>query len=94
MHPKPLTELVIELSFLKKLIACNTSLLIVRILMFWYQRQSICVKWGKRTSEYFSIIHRMRHPANNGTKICLRRMTVICRHCRQQISVKNMSKNC
>ena len=25
--------------------------------MFWYQRQSICIKWGKRTSEYFSIIN-------------------------------------
>ena len=38
----------------KKLIACNTPLLIVRILMFWYQRQSICVKWDQRTSECFS----------------------------------------
>ena len=37
---------------------------------------------------------KIKSPANNGTKICLRRMTVICRHCRQQISVKNMSKNC
>ena len=44
----------------KKLIACNTPVLIVRILMFWYQRQSICVKWGKRTPEYFSIINRVR----------------------------------
>ena len=44
----------------KKLIACNTPLLIVRILIFWYQRQSICVKWGKRTSEYFSIINGVR----------------------------------
>ena len=44
----------------KKLIACNTPVLIVRILMFWYQRQSIFVKWGKRTSEYFSIINGVR----------------------------------
>ena len=44
----------------KKLIACNTPVLIVRILMFWYQRQSICVKWGKRTSEYLSIINGVR----------------------------------
>ena len=42
------------------MIACNTPLLTVRILMFWYQRQSICVKWGKRTSEYFSIINGVR----------------------------------
>ena len=41
----------------KKLIACNTSLLIVRTLMFWYQRQSICAKWGKTISQYFSIIN-------------------------------------
>ena len=34
--------------------------MIVRILMFWYQRQSICVKCGKRTSEYFSIINGVR----------------------------------
>ena len=44
----------------KKLIACNTPLLIVRILMFWYQRQSICVKWGNRTYEYFSFINGVR----------------------------------
>ena len=36
----------------KKLIACNTPVLIVRIL--------ICVKWGKLTSEYFSIINGVR----------------------------------
>ena len=28
--------------------------------MFWYQRLSICVIWGKRTSEYFSIINGVR----------------------------------
>ena len=28
--------------------------------MSWYQKQSICVKWGKRTSEYFSIINGVR----------------------------------
>ena len=59
MHPKPLTELVIGL-FFKKLIACNTPLLIIRILMSWYQRQSICVKWGKKTSEYFCVINGVR----------------------------------
>ena len=28
--------------------------------MFWYQRQSICVKGGKRTFEYFTIINAVR----------------------------------
>ena len=36
------------------------NIMIVRILMFWYQRQSIRAKWGKRTSEYFSIINGVR----------------------------------
>ena len=30
------------------------------MLMFWYQRQSICVKLGKGTPEYFSIINGVR----------------------------------
>ena len=40
----------------KRLIACN----IVRIFLFWYQRQSICIKWSKKTSEYVSIINGVR----------------------------------
>ena len=34
------------------------------------------------------------NPANNETKLCLRCMPVIFRHCRQRISVKNMPQNC
>ena len=36
------------------------NVMIVRILMFWYQRQSIRAKWCKRKSEYFSIINGVR----------------------------------
>ena len=39
-------------------------------------------------------IARANTPANNETKLCLRCMPVICRHCRQRISVKNMPQNC
>ena len=28
--------------------------------MFWYQRPFICVKWGKKTSQYFGIINGVR----------------------------------
>ena len=38
--------------------------------------------------------HHSKDPANNETKLCLRCMPVICRHCRQRISVKNMPQNC
>ena len=53
-------DIISHWTLFKKLIACNTPVLIVRILMFWYQRQSICVKWDKRTSEYYSIINGVR----------------------------------
>ena len=52
-------DIISHRTLVKKLVACHTPLLIVRILMFWYQRQSICVKWGKRAFEYFSITNRM-----------------------------------
>ena len=44
----------------KKLIDCNVPLLIVRILVFWYQMQLVCVKWGKSVSQYFSIANGVR----------------------------------
>ena len=59
MHPKSFDR-ISHWTLFKKLMACNTPVLIVRILMFWYQRQSICVKWGKGTFEYFSIINGVR----------------------------------
>ena len=39
-----------------KLINCsNIPPIIVRLLIFWYQTQLVCIKWGKSTSDYFSI---------------------------------------
>ena len=61
MHPiSKAFDRISHWTLFKKLIACNTPILIVRILLYWYQRQSICVKWGKMTSEYFSIINGVR----------------------------------
>ena len=38
-----------------KLIESHAPLLIVRILLFWYQMQQVCIKWGKSLSQYFTI---------------------------------------
>ena len=38
-----------------KLINSGILLLIIRILVFWYQTQQLCVKWGGSTSSYFTI---------------------------------------
>ena len=39
----------------RKLIDCHVALLIVRILIFWYQMQLVCIKWGTAVSQYFRI---------------------------------------
>ena len=44
----------------KKLIEFHAPLLIVRILLFWYQMQQVCIKWGKSLSQYFPICNGVR----------------------------------
>ena len=41
-----------------KLIYSSISLLIVRILVFWYQTQQLCIKWGGSTSRFFYNLKR------------------------------------
>ena len=43
-----------------KLIARNISLLIVRILVYWYCNQLFCVRWGSVISEYFNVSNGVR----------------------------------
>ena len=38
-----------------KIIKRNVPLVIVRIIAFWYQTQTMCVKWGRVNSAYFSV---------------------------------------
>ena len=39
----------------KKMIDSKMPLIIVRIIMFWYHSQLVCVKWGKVASKCFRI---------------------------------------
>ena len=43
-----------------KLIYSGNPLLIVRILVFWYQTQQLCNKWGGSTSRFFTISNGVR----------------------------------
>ena len=43
-----------------KLIAGGVPCPLVRIIMFWYKTQTICVKWGKLCSSYFSVSNGVR----------------------------------
>ena len=43
-----------------KLIDTQAPLLIVRVLLFWYQMQNVCIKWGNSYSHYFTICNGVR----------------------------------
>ena len=44
----------------KKLLKRSISVIIVRILMFWYSNQNLCIKWATRTSSFFTISNGVR----------------------------------
>ena len=48
------------LTLFAKLIDAHASLLIVRVLLFWYQMQQVCIKRGKSCSNYFTICNGVR----------------------------------
>ena len=43
-----------------KLIDTQALLLIVRVLLFWYQMQNVCIKRGNSYSHYFTICNGVR----------------------------------
>ena len=47
-------------TLLTKFLYSGISLLIVRILVFWYQTQPLCIKWGGSTSNFFTISNKVR----------------------------------
>ena len=44
----------------EELIETDAHLLVVRVLLFWYQKQQVCIKWGKSCSTYFTICNGVR----------------------------------
>ena len=43
-----------------KLLNTQSSFLIVRVLLFWYQLQRVCIKWSKSCLQYFTICNGVR----------------------------------
>ena len=39
----------------QKLLDRETPIILVRILLFWYTKQTMCVKWGNCMSDYFYV---------------------------------------
>ena len=44
----------------KKLLDRSVHILVVRMLMFWYTRQELCIKWGAEMSSFFTISNGVR----------------------------------
>ena len=44
----------------RKLLDRKTPIVIVRVLLFWYSKQTVCVKWDRCISDYFSISNCIR----------------------------------
>ena len=44
----------------RKLITRKVPLMIVRMLIFWYSKQEMCIKWGQATSDHFTISNGVR----------------------------------
>ena len=45
---------------LKKLLKRFITGIVVRLLMFWYFKQEVCIKWGTEMSSYFNITNVVR----------------------------------
>ena len=43
-----------------KLINTQVPILIVRVLLFWYQMQKVCIKWSESCSQCFTICNGVR----------------------------------
>ena len=39
---------------------CTLIILIVRMLMYWYTKQELCIRWGPEMSSYFTISSGVR----------------------------------
>ena len=44
----------------KKLLKRSVSTIVVRMLMFWYSKQEVCIRWGTEMSSYFYISNGVR----------------------------------
>ena len=53
-------DIVNHWALFKKLLKRSISVIIIHILMFWYSKQEICIKWGNETSTCFTITNGVR----------------------------------
>ena len=65
----------------RKMIDSNMPLIIVRIIMFWYQSQLVCFKWGKVASIFFRISNDVRQGGILSPKLVALYMNISCHAC-------------
>ena len=54
----------------QKLLDRKTPIVIVRILLFWYSKQTVYVKWGRCISDFFYISNGVRQGGILSPKLC------------------------
>ena len=59
MHPKLSTRLT-HYTLFRKLLDQKTPIMLVRILLLWYTKQTMGVKWGNCMADYFYICNGVR----------------------------------
>ena len=47
-------------TLVKKSLKCSVSIIVVRVLMFWYSKQEVCVRWGTEMSSHSNISNGVR----------------------------------
>ena len=47
-------------TLLRKLLKRSVSIIVVRMLLFWYSKQVVCIRWGTELSSYFNISNGVR----------------------------------
>ena len=53
----------------QKLLDRKTPIMLVRILLFWYTKQRMCVKWGNCMSDYFYVSNGIRQGGTLSPKL-------------------------
>ena len=60
IHICPIYTHVSHILLFPKLLDRKTPIVIVRILLFWYSKQTVCIKWGRSISGFFCISNGVR----------------------------------
>ena len=60
LHASKAFDKIYHYTLLQKLLDRKTRIMLVRIVLFWYTKQTMCVKWGNCMTDYFYVSNGVR----------------------------------